>query len=445
MILDKIIYLEQYDKIDQNMSDLNAGARKDRNCRNHTFIVNGILHEKKMEKGHPIDIQIFDVAKYFDEVWPADTINVLYELGVRNNNLCLLYEGTKKSFISIKIPSGPTERFEVEQLIAQGSTWGPLMTSGSVDTIGKEAQESGKNTYIYKETVKVPPLSFVDDILAVNECGVDSITSNAVINAQIQCKKLRFGESKCHQMHVGKENPSCPSLTVNSQNEKLSMKKVKEDTYLGTMISDSCDNNKKMEKTINKGIGITSTIMAMLKEISFGHHYLDIATTLRDSIFVNGFLWNLETWYDIKEQDLKQLEKIDKMLLKRILNVPVSTPSALLYLELGLVPLRYIIQARRLTFLRYILTRNEDDLLLKFFKAQCREPSKNDWCSTIQNDLKEFGLDDNFDEIMNLSKDMWKNKVKEAMKIKAFDDLLDTQASYSKGKSLFYGELKMRK
>ena len=63
----------------------------------------------------------------------------------------------------------------------------------------------------------------------------------------------------------------------------------------------------------------------------------------------------METWYNLKKTDLEEIEKIDRMLLKRILGVPTSTPSALLYLELGLIPLRYIIQAMRLTFLRYIL------------------------------------------------------------------------------------------
>ena len=50
MIIDKVIYNEEYDKIDLNMSDSNAGARKNKGCRNHSFIVNGILHEKKVEK-----------------------------------------------------------------------------------------------------------------------------------------------------------------------------------------------------------------------------------------------------------------------------------------------------------------------------------------------------------------------------------------------------------
>ena len=51
MILDKVIYMEEYEKIDQNMSDSNAGARKEKKCRNHSFIVNGILHEQKIKNG----------------------------------------------------------------------------------------------------------------------------------------------------------------------------------------------------------------------------------------------------------------------------------------------------------------------------------------------------------------------------------------------------------
>ena len=257
------------------MSDSNAGARKGKNCRNHSFIVNGILHEKKENHGEPIDILIYDVAKCFDEVWPADTINILYDLGVKNENLCIIYEGTQKSYISIKTTSGQTERFEVGQLVAQGSTWGPLMTSASIDTIGKDAQQSGQNCYSYK-SVKIPPLSFVDDVSSINKCGVDSIVTNSVINTKIQCKKLRLGTVKCHQMHIGEESDYCPILSVNQKQNNDVMEKVKEDTFLGGLISDSCNNEKKLAKATNKGIGISSVIMAMLQEISFGSHLFEI-------------------------------------------------------------------------------------------------------------------------------------------------------------------------
>ena len=169
-----------------------------------------------------------------------------------------------------------------------------------------------------------------------------------------------------------------PHSWVNQRKDNHVMKKVTEDTYLGGLISDACNNDKKLEKAISKGMGIVSVIMAMLQEISFGKHYFEIAATLRESLFINGILWNIETWYDIKKKDIEDLEKIDKILVKRFLNVPTSTPSALLYLEMGLMPLEYTIQARRLMFLWYILTREDDDLLLNFFNAKNKEPSKND-------------------------------------------------------------------
>ena len=185
-------------------------------------------------------------------------------------------------------------------------------------------------------------------------------------------------------MHISGDKNLCPNLTVN-ENDK--MEKVTEDTYLGSIISDKCNNDKKLEKAIAKGIASISVVMAILQETSLGNHYFEIASILRESLFINSILWNIETWYDVKQSEIEELEKVDRMLLKRILNVPASTPSALLYLEMGIIPLRYIIQARRLMFLRYILTRNETDLLLKNFKVQVREPSKNDWGETIAKDL----------------------------------------------------------
>ena len=79
--------------------------------------------------------------------------------------------------------------------------------------------------------------------------------------------------------------------------------------------------------------------------------------------------------------------------MKRIFSAPSSTPFPLLYLEMGMIPLKYIIQARRLMFLRYILTQEEDSLLLKFFNAQRREPCKIDWVTTVLNDLETLELD----------------------------------------------------
>ena len=44
-ILDKMIYNDVYDDVDSSMSCSNIGARRNRNIRDHLFVVNGILNE----------------------------------------------------------------------------------------------------------------------------------------------------------------------------------------------------------------------------------------------------------------------------------------------------------------------------------------------------------------------------------------------------------------
>jgi hypothetical protein len=56
----KMIYKEKYSIIDQSMSDLNIGARKNKNIHNHIFVVNSIFHNVLKKKSNkPIDIMVF--------------------------------------------------------------------------------------------------------------------------------------------------------------------------------------------------------------------------------------------------------------------------------------------------------------------------------------------------------------------------------------------------
>ena len=67
-ILDKLIYNDKYDIIDQSMSGSNIGGRKGRNIRDHLFVINGILNDVIKTKQN-VDIEIMDIAKCFDKMW----------------------------------------------------------------------------------------------------------------------------------------------------------------------------------------------------------------------------------------------------------------------------------------------------------------------------------------------------------------------------------------
>ena len=107
---------------------------------------------------------------------------------------------------------------------------------------------------------------------------------------------------------------------------------------------------------------------------------------LRESMFVNSVLCSIEASYGLTKENIKTLELCDRILLKKIIGG--GKPSnASYYLELGILPLFYIILARRLNFLHYILTRPESDLLKKFYEVQEKYPVKNDWSLTIKEDM----------------------------------------------------------
>ena len=78
------------------------------------------------------------------------------------------------------------------------------------------------------------------------------------------------------------------------------------------------------------------------------------------------------------------------------------------------------------------------------FRAQVRDPTKNDWSETIKEDLKDLKIGMNFDQIKKMSKLKWKKIVKNAMREKAFNDLIEIHDSYVKGEDLSYGKLESR-
>ena len=131
-----------------------------------------------------------------------------------------------------------------------------------------------------------------------------------------------------------------------------------------------------------------------MEDICFGNFQFEVAVILRNSLLINGILTNAEAWYDIKKNELETLEKVDESLLRQVLEAPSSTPKEMLYLKMGLLPIRFIIMSRRLNFLHCILNENKESLIYRFFKAQADNPVKNDWSETVKQDSEALGLPD---------------------------------------------------
>ena len=122
-------------------------------------------------------------------------------------------------------------------------------------------------------------------------------------------------------------------------------------------------HDKSIKTRVSKGMGQVSTIMMILREVSLGQFFFPMAVLLRNTVMMSSMLLNTETWSNLTKENIEQLESVDIILLKRILDVPTSTPTPSLYLELGLCPIRYKIMGRKVMFLHDILTRKHDEMI----------------------------------------------------------------------------------
>ena len=136
----------------------------------------------------------------------------------------------------------------------------------SMDTIGKEFLEEQNYLYHYRNSVAIPPLAMVDDLLCIGICRPISVQQNAFINYKIASKKLQFGADKCKKLCIGKSHSkiTCPELTIDGWKEIVVkdietgeatkkdifegedvMQTEEKEKYLGDIITNDGTNRKK--------------------------------------------------------------------------------------------------------------------------------------------------------------------------------------------------------
>ena len=200
----------------------------------------------------------------------------------------------------------------------QGTVLTSLKCSVQIDSLGKDClknQKNQNNLYKYLDVVPIPPLSMVDDILTVTETGVKSIKMNAAVQSKVDVKKLKLGNSKCFQMNIGDKNDiTFPKLKVHD----TEMTNSSREKYLGDILTTDCKIDETINERYKKGIGMVNQIMSILKEISFGPYFFEMALLFRSSMLLNGILFSSEALIGIRDKHIEMLEVCDLTLMRNI-------------------------------------------------------------------------------------------------------------------------------
>ena len=285
---------------------------------------------------------------------------------------------------------------------------------------------------------------------------------NAFLNLKTAEKALQFGSSKCKSMLVGKNVKNVINTHLKVDEWSISyvdnvdtgeadltevycgltdIKKTDEQKYLGFVLSSSRDNMANIREIKKKSIGIVRSTLSKLNSMKLKRYYFECSVVLLNVMVRSSILYASEMYYDLKETEVRQLERIEEGYLRQVLNTSKGCPISQIYLAVGHIPARFEIQKMRLLYLKYILEEDDSSLISKFFRLQVELPTKGDWASTCSNDLKELGITKSLKEIKSMSKSQFTNILKESVKRNAFKYLINKKGS--KGSEMEETELIM--
>ena len=105
----------------------------------------------------------------------------------------------------------------------RGENISSILCTSTVDKVSKDCP---LENFKYQNVIEIPKLGFVDDLLDINKCGVETKNMNAYTTEEIGKRKLQFSADKCVRIHIkaknGVEEKEC---------EKISIEGWKEETY----------------------------------------------------------------------------------------------------------------------------------------------------------------------------------------------------------------------
>ena len=82
----------------------------------------------------------------FDGMNLREALSDIFNTGVEDDTLHLLYEANKSVGARVKISFGLTEEVQLDEVVLQGEVWGPILASNQVDTFGKEMLDEDGDT-----------------------------------------------------------------------------------------------------------------------------------------------------------------------------------------------------------------------------------------------------------------------------------------------------------
>ena len=376
--------------INQRMTELvpftqaQGGGKKGASTRDHVFLLRGSITFALKNK-QQMFLTFYDVAKAYDRADVEDMLVTVWEHGMRGKLWRLMAALNTGLTAKIRTRHGLTDEI---RRIAGGKQGGKNFGFLFAKMMDVMAEEMGEDSFqgVSFGKLKIALLEWVDDVVTFATGNEQQVYTMAKVNEFAIKHKLKWGRDKCNVMEIGNNKYKPKEWNLGN----LKIDSCTEYKYLGEWIMRNGSNKKNLEEREIKVMVTTRKIIGLCGTEVIKNIQIKALLQLHESCTVTTLLANCEAW-TLNKGERAKLEKIELRALKKLLDVPVTTPSLAIWYISGLLTTPILIDKKQLLYLKTLLDKPNDDWTREMLLVLKKDGLG--WAAQMERVLERYGLE----------------------------------------------------
>lgn len=345
-------FAEKYNIIDASQ----AGFRKKHSTTDNLFILKSLIDIVQSQK-KKLYCCFIDFQQAFDSVWRVGLWQKLISNGVKGKCFRLILNLYKDIKSKIKTVAGSSEFFDCRKGVRQGENLSPFLftiflndlecflRSKHIDGVKIDYDLEDASFYL-----KLLVLLYADDTVIFSENKDDLQHALSEFENYCHTWKLTVNTSKTKIVIFSKGRCN-KNIQFKFQNETIEV--VEQYKYLGIYLGRSGSYAVAKKHIAEQG---NKALFALIRKTRNLNLPYDIQIDLFEKTIKPILLYGSEIW---GYGNIDIIERVQLKYLKFIFNLKKTTPSYMIYGELGIMPLAVDIQTRIISFWAKLIEGNE--------------------------------------------------------------------------------------
>ena len=171
------------------------------------------------------------------------------------------------------------------------------------------------------------------------------------------------------------------------------IKRTTEYKFLGDWYTEKGNWDKSTESRESKSKGIAAQIKYYGDPYRVGNMSTQVRMQIFRSTAVQTIYHEIEAWSKITDKQIEKLEKIQKNILTTILELPSSTPYIGLLSEVGVWPVKHLLEYKKVMLLHQIITTQKTRFVKEIIEDQIKDTWEGCWMEQTKQICQKYNLE----------------------------------------------------